>query len=483
MQRDYWPMDREYGIEGDGIDSNGFLTINGGTIVTLANYRADGGIDADRGIALNGGTVVALGGRNDAVDATSKQTYMELTFASTKPAGTLIRIEDANGNEVMTFKAERQYQSVTFSSPELEMNKIYYVYSGGSVTGASEKDGLYAIGGVYSGGTRQQYTGNASGWGGMGGNQGGEMPNSMRPDGGTPPDGFDPSQMPQRPDGDAGQRPEGDGQNQMPEGFTPPQAGERPTSNGNMSATGESSAEFILTAQTRTFSGVSDWTEGSGKTAVTFVVNGGDGLLSVKSGETPVLQSVTVQTAAGSTVTIPGSDIQLTIADVPSENYAESCVLSDGTTAMTSILPTDDGLYQLTISVISGNEEYTGTGQWLFVIGDFPFVDIADGHRFYEAIKYVYDEGLMVGTGNNRFSADTTVSRAMAITVFGRLANAETIETSDFNDVVASSWYAPFVGWAVSNDIVVGYGDGRFGPDDAVTRQQMCIILYNYAKA
>lgn len=87
------------GAEGDGIDSNGHLVINGGNVYSTANERSgDGGLDADGDILLNGGYVVALGTRNDAVSEDSQQEFMELSFASTLPAGSEIVLADADGN-------------------------------------------------------------------------------------------------------------------------------------------------------------------------------------------------------------------------------------------------------------------------------------------------------------------------------------------------------------------------------------------------
>ncbi len=470
------------GSEGDGIDSNGFLTINGGTIITQAHTMADGGIDADGDILINGGTVIALGGRNDAVSSVSTQPFMELSFASRKQAGTILRIENASGNEVLTFSPIREYQSVTISSPELALNTTYHLYLGGSLTGVQKIDGLYALGGTYSGGIQQQYTGNRQGGFGGGVRAGQPM--------GTPPEGIEIGQRPDRPEGDVRRgmqppeemeisrpdRPEGE----MPTGMQPPGgwAGQ-----GNTTVTTEGSVDFVLTQSVRSFSGVSDWVQGSGKTVVSFSVNNGSGILSAKAGETPVLSSVTAKTISGSSLAIAASDVQLTITDVPSESYNESCMLSEGTDGFASILPTDEGRYRLTVSVLSSNETYTGTTQMDFIIGEFPFTDIETGNRYYEAVQFVYNEGLMVGTSENRFAPNESVSRAMAITVFGRLANATTVENNSFSDVVSGSWYSPYVGWAVANSVVSGYGDGKFGPSDTITRQQMCVILYNYAKA
>ena len=110
------------------------------------------------------------------------------------------------------------------------------------------------------------------------------------------------------------------------------------------------------------------------------------------------------------------SRIQLTITDVPSENYAESCLLSDGAQAIAAILPTEDGVYQLTVAVRSGTQQYVGASQWQFTVGAPPFRDVPQSSDAYEAVKFVYDSGLMEGTGGNRFSPDAAVTRAQAIT-------------------------------------------------------------------
>ena len=89
----------------------------------------------------------------------------------------------------------------------------------------------------------------------------------------------------------------------------------------------------------------------------------------------------------------------------------------------------------------------------------------------------------MNGISDTDFSPDTPVSRAMAITVLARLAKAEACETDDFTDVVSGSWYAPYVGWAVQSGVVSGYGNGKYGPDDSVSRQQICVIMNNYANS
>ncbi len=343
------------GAEGDGIDSNGFLVIDGGSVYTLASdHSPDGGLDADGDILLNGGFTVAAGIRNDAVSADSSQQFMELSFASTLPAGSQVELSGSDGNALLSFTTEKACQSLTFSSPDLQKDTPYTLKVNGTV---------------------QQYTGNQSGGfgggpGGMGGRdfQNGEQPPEL-PDGQmpevvpgdqTPPDGQTPPDMPEGqtppegmtpPDGERPQRPEGaDGQRpERPEGWQP--------QTGTAAApAGEGSTEFTLTDTIHSFSGIGDSAEASGKTKVSFTAS-----VSVAEDGT-----VTVSDIAADQDVDP-AQVQISIADVPSENYAASCLWSDGEEALAGILPEDPGTYMLTISVTE-NETYAGTSQFQFVI-------------------------------------------------------------------------------------------------------------------
>ena len=156
-------------------------------------------------------------------------------------------------------------------------------------------------------------------------------------------------------------------------------------------------------------------------------------------------------------------------------------LLSDGLDALKKILPTEDGNYLLTIAVLSGNETYTGVTQLRFSVGVLPFKDVRTNDTHYEAIKYVYDAGIMNGTSESSFSGSSTVSRAMAITTLARMASATATETNNFTDVVNGSWYSGYVGWAVSNGIVQGDGMGHFLPNNDVTGEHMELMLTRYA--
>lgn len=117
------------------------------------------------------------------------------------------------------------------------------------------------------------------------------------------------------------------------------------------------------------------------------------------------------------------------------------------------------------------------TAEW-----ENPFTDVAEGAWYYDSIKYVYSNGMMVGTGDTKFSPDTTTTRGMIVTILYRLEGEPAVSgTSSFNDVASGRWYANAVKWAAENEIVGGYGNGNFGPEDPISREQMAAILYRYA--
>ena len=331
------------GAEGDGIDSNGYLTINGGTITTMSNERTpDGGIDADGAITINGGTLYAFGTRNDAADKESAQPYMELSFASTLSANSTVEIKDEADTVLWSTTTPQSCQSITLTAPELALDTVYHVYVNG---------------------TLQCYSGNSFGMmGGMGGFGGGQRPDNMEL-----PEGFDPSQM-ERPnreqmDGDM-TPPEGFDPSQMqkPEDFDPSQmgGGRGPGGNrgqmGQMGGNADGETDFILTETTKSFSGVCDSAQ-SGKTAVTFRIEGQPG-----AGE---LTAITC-----SDETLAPDQIQVTVTDDPSEDYAESCLLSDGMDAVNDLLPEDAGNYLLTVAVVSGSDTHTGASQIRFTVAE-----------------------------------------------------------------------------------------------------------------
>ena len=109
------------------------------------------------------------------------------------------------------------------------------------------------------------------------------------------------------------------------------------------------------------------------------------------------------------------------------------------------------------------------------------FADVPGGAWYCEAAYYVNDHGLMQGTDHFHFSPDMTTTRGMIVTILHRIEGEPQAAGKAFSDVAAGRWYAVAVAWASANGIVNGYPDGRFGPNDPITREQMAAILFRYA--
>ena len=112
-----------------------------------------------------------------------------------------------------------------------------------------------------------------------------------------------------------------------------------------------------------------------------------------------------------------------------------------------------------------------------------PFIDVAESDAYFDAVMYVYENGLFKGVSETEFAPDTTMTRAMFVTVLGRMAgvNTQLYQKSSFNDVEMGQWYSPYVEWAAHCGIVLGYGDGTFGLNDEITVEQAAVILTRYA--
>ncbi|MBQ9535874.1 MAG: InlB B-repeat-containing protein [Clostridia bacterium] len=101
---------------------------------------------------------------------------------------------------------------------------------------------------------------------------------------------------------------------------------------------------------------------------------------------------------------------------------------------------------------------------------------------YHEYVDYVVEKGLMQGVAADQFAPNLTTSRAMIVTILHRLEGKPAPNgKASFDDVVAGSWYADAVAWAEENDIVNGYGNGKFGTADPITREQFAAIMYRYA--
>ena len=113
-----------------------------------------------------------------------------------------------------------------------------------------------------------------------------------------------------------------------------------------------------------------------------------------------------------------------------------------------------------------------------------PFSDVAESAWYADAVAYVYEAGLMTGTGEGTFSPDAAASRSMVAAILWRMAGSPVVNYAmDFTDVPQGQWYSEAVRWAASEGVVTGCGDGTFGTDAPVTREQLAAMLYRFAQA
>ncbi|MFD0589384.1 S-layer homology domain-containing protein [Paenibacillus sp. GCM10027627] len=110
------------------------------------------------------------------------------------------------------------------------------------------------------------------------------------------------------------------------------------------------------------------------------------------------------------------------------------------------------------------------------------FEDVTPSAWFYDAVMFVKQNNLFSGTSKERFSPDTTMSRAMFVTVLGRFAKVDVSQykTFAFIDVQPDAWYAPYVQWASESGITSGTGSSSFLPDAAISREQMAVLIFKY---
>jgi len=113
--------------------------------------------------------------------------------------------------------------------------------------------------------------------------------------------------------------------------------------------------------------------------------------------------------------------------------------------------------------------------------GAVPFPDVQRKDWFYSAVKYVYDRGIMDGKGVG-FVPNGPVTRGMVVTILYRMDGKPSASESQFSDVQPGQYYSVPVSWAARHDIVNGYGNGQFRPNDSITREQFATILYRFAQ-
>lgn len=188
--------------EGDGIDSNGWIVINGGTVVSSAcSDSADSGLDSDNGIYINGGTVIAGGNMYDAAEV-GGQNCAVFRFAQKQGGGQTYTLKNAAGETILEMTPANSFQYLVVSSPDLTEGE-YTLWQGGTQLGGS--------------------TGSAGGPGAQNGETPPELPKGQAPEQGASPDG---QSKPEGTlsEGAPGEKPEGrPGEDGTGSGQTPPE--------------------------------------------------------------------------------------------------------------------------------------------------------------------------------------------------------------------------------------------------------------------
>ena len=132
--------------------------------------------------------------------------------------------------------------------------------------------------------------------------------------------------------------------------------------------------------------------------------------------------------------------------------------------------------FRMPVGGVTIRAEFTPRGQY----GSFG--DVARGDYFFDAVEWAAEQGIMDGVGGGLFAPHSACTRAQLVTILYRLEGSPAASANPFNDVARGSYYEKAVAWAAEYGIVNGYGDGLFGPNDRITREQLAAILHRYAQ-
>lgn len=175
-----------------------------------------------------------------------------------------------------------------------------------------------------------------------------------------------------------------------------------------------------------------------------------------------------------------GAAITITLS--PDKGYKlDKLTVTDGSGKTVSTVKKSDTVYTFTMpaSAVNVGVSYVKATE---TPSETKFNDVSANDWFASAVDYVTGKGMMNGTADNTFSPKANTTRGMVITVLYRLENQPSTSAASFTDVASGAYYANAVAWANANGIVSGYGSGKFGPNDKVTREQLAAILYRYAQ-
>lgn len=414
--------------EGDGIDSNGWLVINGGTVIAAAcGSSMDAGIDSDMGIYLNGGTVIATGNMYDRIDG-GNSNYAVFSFAQRQSGGTAYSLKSAAGETIAEFTPANDFTYLIYASPELTAGNYTFWQGNTQLAGLA-----------------------SSGAGGPGGGKGDQ----------APPAGFDPSEV-QKPDGAQGQRPEGmpeppqggfpEGmpefpRGDLPEGQTPeagmmPPDGSRPGHFGGDAQSGSRTKLFAVTAGGSFFTGLSAATDDDSDLPFSDVAPDSWCYEAVKSAYEEAVITGTSATAfspdkaltRGQAVTIlwrlegsPVVNYAMNFSDVTENTDCAEAVrwaasrgiaqgYSSGAFGVSDPVTREQFAALLYRCAQSKGQGFTGT--WAFPL-NYPDAQQVSGFA-YEPLCWLTMSGVISGTNSGMLNPQGTATRAQAVVMLQR---------------------------------------------------------------
>lgn len=169
---------------------------------------------------------------------------------------------------------------------------------------------------------------------------------------------------------------------------------------------------------------------------------------------------------------------QVTITTRPNTGYRATGVTVSTNSGTVTATRTAENTYTFTVPA---NATYVTVTPTFAADTGLPFADVPANDFYLDAVKFVYNNGLMNGITATTFGGSRTITRGQIVTILYRLSGSPTASSySSFQDVPAGEYYAPAITWAASNAIVNGRNSTTFAPNDAITRQELAAILYRY---
>lgn len=179
-----------------------------------------------------------------------------------------------------------------------------------------------------------------------------------------------------------------------------------------------------------------------------------------------------------------GAEKLTALAARPTENYADGSFFADSANGVVYIYASKFSTYAIGYTAettpVSPSRPSSGGRPGTVRPSEsvWPFTDVKTTDPGYEAVKYVYEKGWMLGTSDTTFSPDGQLTRAMLAAVLYRAAGSpKAAGAPEFEDTQAGQWYSDAIAWASQTQVLRGYGNGQFGPNDPVSREMLNMVM------